>query len=137
MNRTALGIVGAIILIAALYLIFGRPTDSSNPTPSVPTETTDSIVPATTAIVELTLDYRKDGSIKPPTHRIEQGKKVKLTVTSEINDEVHLHGYDLSAKVAPGTPAIIEFAADKTGRFEAELEQGGQTLGVIEVYPGA
>ena len=47
---------------------------------------------------------------------------VVLTVTSDVADEVHVHGYDLMADVAPGAPATIRFTADAPGRFEIELE---------------
>ena len=47
---------------------------------------------------------------------------VVITVTSDVADEVHVHGYDLMADVAPGAPATIRFTADAPGRFEIELE---------------
>jgi ABC-type glycerol-3-phosphate transport system substrate-binding protein len=56
------------------------------------------------------------------TVRIEQGAQVRLMVRADIEDEVHLHGYDLAAEVAPGHPARIDFEADDAGKFIAELE---------------
>ena len=54
---------------------------------------------------------------------VEEGTQVVLIVHADVEDEVHLHGYDLSADVAPGQPARITFTADLVGEFEAELEQ--------------
>jgi hypothetical protein len=56
------------------------------------------------------------------TVRIERGAEVELIVRADVEDEVHLHGYDLTAEVAPGHPARINFEADDAGRFIAELE---------------
>ena len=54
--------------------------------------------------------------------RIERGAQVETIVRADVEDEVHLHGYDLSAEVAPGHPARINFEAEDAGRFIAELE---------------
>ena len=45
---------------------------------------------------------------------IEEGAQVVLIVRADVEDEVHLHGYDLSADVAPGQPARITFRADSS-----------------------
>lgn len=56
------------------------------------------------------------------------GERVVLVTSSDIADEVHLHGYDKSVKVAPGKPARLKFTADVPGVFEAELERSGIVL---------
>jgi hypothetical protein len=53
---------------------------------------------------------------------IEKGADVRLMVRADVEDEVHLHGYDLTAEVAPGHSARINFKAEDAGRFIAELE---------------
>jgi len=60
---------------------------------------------------------------------------VVLTVTSDVADEVHVHGYDLMADVAPGAPATIRITADAPGRFEIELENTGVQIAELEVRP--
>ena len=60
---------------------------------------------------------------------------VVVTVTSDVADEVHVHGYDLMADVAPGAPATIRFMADAPGRFEIELEDTGVQIAELEVRP--
>ena len=54
--------------------------------------------------------------------RVDRGEAVRIRVESDRNEEVHVHGYDLSRDVAPGKPATIEFTADAPGVFEVELE---------------
>ena len=66
---------------------------------------------------------------------VKQGRQVVLVVESALADEVHLHGYDLSADVAPGEPATIRFKATAPGLFEAELESRGLKIAELEVRP--
>ena len=62
---------------------------------------------------------------------VEVGSPVRIEVTSDIAEEVHLHGYDVFVDVAPGTPAVLEVQADIPGVFEAELE--GSHLPLLEL----
>ena len=66
---------------------------------------------------------------------IDQGKRAAIVVTSDVADEVHLHGYDKSVDVAPGKPARLAFTASIPGRFEVELEDRGLQIADIEVRP--
>ena len=61
------------------------------------------------------------------------GTQVNLVITSDVADEVHVHGYDLTADLAPGTPAEISFAATIPGVFEVELHQAGTALLGLQV----
>jgi hypothetical protein len=65
--------------------------------------------------------------------RIDRGQKVRIRVQADRAEEVHLHGYDLSADVAPGRPAVIDFTADAPGVFEVELEQAHLRLFELQV----
>jgi hypothetical protein len=58
---------------------------------------------------------------------------VTLSVTSDVPDQVHLHGYDLEAGLTPGTPAEITFDATVPGVFEVELHDAGTVLLTIQV----
>lgn len=65
--------------------------------------------------------------------RIDLGEKVRIRVEADRNEEVHLHGYDLSKDVAPGRPAVLDFTADAPGVFEVELEQARLKLFELQV----
>ncbi len=58
-----------------------------------------------------------------------------LVVSSDVVDEVHLHGYDKSVDVTPGTPARLAFVASLPGRFEVELEDRALQIADLEVSP--
>jgi hypothetical protein len=56
------------------------------------------------------------------TVRVERGEDLVLIVRADVEDEVHVHGYDLLAPVAPGHASRISFKADQPGTFTIELE---------------
>lgn len=95
-----------------------------DPTPSEP-------APSPTAgSVELFEFEIAGGVATPPLDRatVEQGSQVRIMVTSDQPDELHLHGYDLDAQTAPGEPGVIEFVADRAGLFELETHDSGLVL---------
>jgi hypothetical protein len=61
------------------------------------------------------------------------GTSVTLAITSDVADEVHVHGYDHTATLAPGTPAELTFAATIPGVFEVELHEAGTVLLSLQV----
>jgi len=58
---------------------------------------------------------------------------VALVVHSDVADEVHVHGYDLHKDVAAGGSVRIQFTANLTGVFEAELENRGLQIAELTV----
>ena len=71
----------------------------------------------------------------PDVVRLKKGDLVTLTVTSDVADELHLHGYDLHLRLLPDRPATLSFTAARTGRFSAELHNAGAGLTTLEIYP--
>jgi hypothetical protein len=109
-------------------------------TTEAPPATTAEPAPTTTAApagpVQLrytVVDGRPQGGIA--RDKVELDSDVVITVTADVTDEIHLHGYDLSADVAPDSPATIRFKADAAGRFEIELENTGVQIAELEVSP--
>jgi len=64
---------------------------------------------------------------------VQKGDRVRIVVDSDVADEIHLHGYDLSKDVAAGGRATLAFVADVPGRFELELEQRGLQIADLTV----
>jgi hypothetical protein len=118
----------------------GTPQATGTTTPAATTSTTTgpttSAEPTTTAdptpVIEVRVAGGKvQGGVR--RERVQSGETVVLRVVADVADEVHLHGYDRTANVAPGKPAQIRFTADITGVFEVELEQRKQPLLMLEV----
>jgi Cu-Zn family superoxide dismutase len=59
------------------------------------------------------------------------GEDVRFEVTSDVADEVHVHGYDLMEEVPAGGTVSFDFAAEIEGIFEVELE--GRKLQIAEL----
>ena len=51
---------------------------------------------------------------------VERGEPVRIVVTADTTDEIHLHGYDITRNAAPGAPARFNFKANLEGVFEIE-----------------
>ncbi len=56
-----------------------------------------------------------------------------IRVTSDVADEVHVHGYDRTVPVAAGQTAEVTFVASIPGVFEVELERIHRLLFTLEV----
>jgi hypothetical protein len=67
------------------------------------------------------------------TVEVAVGELVALEVTSDTDDEVHVHGYDVMAAVSPSKPAKLGFVADLPGAWEVELENAGMLLFELRV----
>ena len=75
------------------------------------------------------------GEVTGDTGRIPvaAGERVTLVVTSDVADEVHLHGYDLTAALEAGAPAELAFDATVPGVFGVELHDAGTVLLTLQV----
>ncbi len=133
-------------LLLSLFLALRPKDDETAATTGSTVTTTEATVPTTTARPDtarqgagtVQLDYAISGG-RPVggigRDSVEGGEIVVLRVTSDVADEVHLHGYDLTAGVRPGAPARLEFRATLPGRFEVELERSGVQVAELEVRP--
>jgi heme/copper-type cytochrome/quinol oxidase subunit 2 len=83
---------------------------------------------------QITVEYA-NGRVTGDTGRVvvEAGRPVTLTVTSDVADEAHLHGYDLETELTPGQAAELRFDATIPGVFELELHEAGTVLLTLQV----
>jgi hypothetical protein len=146
-RKVALIAAGLGLLVSLFFAL--RPDDDDEPTPTttavqttaatsgpeVATTETTTTAPPKLTVVRITVTVK--GGEAPAVKRltVKQDRHVVFVVKSEIPDEVHLHGYDLSADVAPGKPATIRFTATATGIFEVELETRRLPIAELEVLP--
>lgn len=59
---------------------------------------------------------------------VELNSEVAISVTSDVAEEVHVHGYDILHSVSPGQPLLFSFTAEIPGVFEVELEGSHRLL---------
>jgi len=63
------------------------------------------------------------------------GDEIRFEVSSDVADEVHVHGYDLSEDVTAGGTVSFDFPAEIEGIFEIELESRGTQIAELQVNP--
>jgi hypothetical protein len=64
----------------------------------------------------------------PERVEVDRGSGVRIEVTSDRRDEVHVHGYDKTVELAPGKPGAVQFVANVPGVFEVETHESGLLL---------
>jgi hypothetical protein len=76
-----------------------------------------------------------DGKVKARSDEFEVplGERVEIAVTSDQDNEIHVHGYDVFKMVPAGETVRVSFTADIPGVFEVELEGGHLTLFELRV----
>lgn len=158
MGRTTFRRASATLIVVALLFAacgdddatdVGGSTDSTavDDVDTDPTETTD---PTTTTVdVDVDDDDDADEPEEPGTSiditvedgevggggrlGVELGSTVTIRVTSDIDDHIHLHGYDVLVDVVAGEPAELTFEATIPGVFEVELEDSRIQLAELEI----
>jgi hypothetical protein len=90
---------------------------------------------ATTASDQVISVSVANGKVNPAPAPVDVklGRNVVIEVTSDANDEVHVHGYDITVPVTAGQPARIPVAATIPGQFEVELHGSDQLLLILRV----
>jgi hypothetical protein len=115
-------------------------TATTAPEATEPTETaatTESTTTTTAGPVVTVIDIVVMGGTVERVERFDVplDGAVRVAVTADVSDEIHLHGYDLHADVTPDTGAVFEFDATIPGVFEIELEGSGVLIGELQVAP--
>lgn len=64
---------------------------------------------------------------------VKLGDNVILRLTSDSDEDYHVHGYELEQKVAAGVEAQFEFRADMAGDFEVESHVTDKVYVVLHV----
>ena len=140
MNKIVL--VAASTLASIAMVGCGSNDSESASTDTTTTETTTTATTTTTTTTEVekptevkvvVVDGAPQGGIVRAT--VNKDDQVVLVVTSDVADEIHLHGYDKARDIAAGGTIRIPFKATIPGRFEAELEGRGVQIAEISVEP--
>jgi plastocyanin len=122
MKKKIIWILLAAIALTVLFLLL-KPKESKAPTQ--------------TAAPKSFAYQIQDGQILkgPETIKVTQGDTVVIMASSNVNDELHLHGYDKKVLLEPNKPTAITFTANRTGRFELELHKSDKVIATVEIQP--
>jgi hypothetical protein len=133
-QRIALVVAALVVAVAAFVIAqpgdeddskqSSKTTEAQTPTGTgdgTDTETTteESAEPAEPPVTRIDV---KGGVIDGDVRSIEvaKGDTVRIVVSSDVADEIHLHGYDIEKEAGPGKPARFKFKATLEGAFELE-----------------
>ena len=135
-----------LLVVAATVASIALVGCGSNDSESASTDTTTTETTTTTTDTTTTTEAEKPTEVKVVVvngspqggivrQTVNKDDQVVLVVTSDIADEIHLHGYDKARDVAAGGTIRLPFKATIPGRFEAELESRGVQIAEITVEP--
>ena len=124
---------------AALLLLLQAACSGGDDSPTIDaggsatTTTTPTSATTTAASTVLSVTVR-GGSVEGASRqRAPVNQPVTIRVTSDVADEVHVHGYEKKVDVAAGRTAEVTFVANIPGVFEVEFERSRKLLFTLEV----
>ena len=135
-----------VLVVAATVASIALVGCGSNDSESASTDTTTTDTTTTTTDTTTMTEAEKPTEVKVVVvngspqggivrQTVNKDDQVVLVVTSDVADEIHLHGYDKAKDVAAGGTIRLPFKATIPGRFEAELESRGVQIAEISVEP--
>ena len=78
----------------------------------------------------------RGGQVTGETGRVTMplGTPITILVTSDVADEIHVHGYDRKAQIpTAGATGSVSFTANTPGVFEVELEESKLQLVQLQI----
>jgi FtsP/CotA-like multicopper oxidase with cupredoxin domain len=115
-----MGLVALAVLVAVAAFLIARPDDDE--TEPARRATTQESVPERPRVARIKLRGGVPrGGVR--SIRVKTGEAVRIVVTSDASDEVHLHGYDITRNAGPGKPARFALEAKLEGVFEIESHE--------------
>ncbi|MDQ6880138.1 MAG: hypothetical protein M3082_21040 [Candidatus Dormibacteraeota bacterium] len=119
MSRPRLAIVIVVLAVIAVvggYLAFGHKSTGGR---------------------NVTLNATVTGgkAMQPSELTVSQNDTVTVNITSDMDGEVHLHGYDIHFDTKAGQVVSHTFKAANSGKFDIEWESTSTLLGHLTVNP--
>jgi len=122
-------LIGAIAIAVVAFLV-ARPSDdddgdrrAAQTTPSQPQDqASDKAEPSAPPPPVPTRIRIRDGAVVggAPDIKVDKGETVRIVISADAADELHLHGYDITREAEADRPARFRFEADLEGAFEIE-----------------
>lgn len=148
-NRIAIVAVGLVAAILAFVAL--RPADEETTSATTTTATATERTTTTPATAVATTQAPTTTATGPETFtisvkggqpvggveeiKVQRGDEIRIRVTADAPEEVHLHGYDVEKPVGPGEPAVFDIDANLEGIFEIELHGSAVEIGSLQVSP--
>jgi len=136
-----IALIAGVVVIAIVAFIVLKPDDKESNSSSNAGSSTTQAAPSGsgTAASKPPVTQVKVVNGKPAGGITEidanKGDQVRFVVTSDVSDEIHVHGYDFMKDVKAGGKVSFSFPAKIDGEFEVELENRGEQIAKLVVNP--
>jgi hypothetical protein len=135
-----IGIVAVALVVAVAAFVALRPGDEGpgdGSTATAPDGATTGAAPAAPRAKPIPLVRLRRG--RPAGGRAEiearRGERIRFAAVSDVDDELHVHGYDLTRRLPAGRRVTVSFAARLEGAFEVESHDFERQVAVVRVRP--
>jgi hypothetical protein len=146
-RKQRIGLLAAAALVAVVAIVIALATggdDGSGQASQTTTTKTSTEEPHETVVNNQDFDRIRIKGGKPvggvADIKVKKGDHVRIVVSADAHDVIHLHGYDIEKTIEPGQPAQFNFTANIEGIFEIEshvAEDAGREplMGKLTVEP--
>ncbi len=133
----SLAALAAALLLAGCTAAPSAPTASTVPSSSMGSSAAspsasppETPAPTPSANVQVVVVSLIGGKATPNGDRltVAKGTILRLEITSDHDDEVHVHGYDIEIPVKAGATVNKDITLDQVGRFEIESHEPALTI---------
>jgi hypothetical protein len=138
--------IASLAAIVVLFIVFSGGSEDADPTATDVATTTATEEPANGQAEEPPPEPARpeipvirvvggEPSGGPAELEFRKGERVRFAVVSDVEEEIHVHGYDIYAELVAGERETISFLAEIDGVFEIELHGTGAPLADLRVRP--
>jgi hypothetical protein len=136
--RAAVGVALVALAVVLFVVLKGGDDDGDKPAPAPGQTQTAGGNPAPKP--QITTIALKGGEPVGGVENLDfsSGERVRFRVTSDIEGEVHVHGYEIEKPIEAGGSVSFDFPARLEGGYEVELHHGGGETQIAElkIQPG-
>lgn len=132
MGRVGIAVATGAVLIGALGGCGGGPATAPGSGPSGGSAAPGRAPAPTVRTISIKVRGGKaSGDVGQMT--VPLGTPVVISVSSDVADEIHAHGYERGVKVPAASTGSVAFTANKPGTFNVELENPKLALLQLQV----
>ncbi len=128
-------VLAAVVAAVGLYVAFRGEDDDGDSVVNQPVTSTGKAgtpEPPAPPVIVVSNGEPVDGVAELD---YQKGDRIQFVVRSDVDEQIHLHGYDVSKEIAAGGSVRFDLTADIEGVFEVELENSAVPIAEIKVAP--
>jgi len=130
--KTLVRVVGAAAVAMVLFAGCSSPTDGTGGSGA---DSSASSSAASDADTTINITLGPDGKVEPNGEKVdaEVGDTLTFVITSDHDDEVHIHGIDVEIEVPAGETVTMDVPLDTPGSFEVESHHPAKIILILNV----